>query len=402
MIPDPNAQTRIVVFDTTLRDGEQSAGVCFSVQDKLEIAAALDAAGVDVIEVGFPTSTASEARAVQAVAASVRDSVVCALSRAVEADVEETWKALAQARRARLHVVLSCSDLHLEHQLGKSRARVIEMAQRSIRRARRFTADVEFSAMDATRADPAFLVELIRAAVAAGATTINVPDTVGCALPDQVQCLFRFLFRKLPELEDVTVSFHGQNDLGLATANTLAAVSAGAGQVEVAVNGIGERAGNTSLEEVVMALRIHGTRIGVRSSVEPGGLFELSRLVEARSGMAVQSHKAIVGKNAFRHASGLHQDGWLKQRETYELFPPEEIGHPSGSEIVLGKLSGRHGFAARVRSMGHTLEERDLDRAFERFKQLAEHRAEFSDNDIEGILGHTAPRPPEAWPGPGV
>ena len=402
MTPDHDQEKRIAVFDTTLRDGEQSAGVCFSLRDKLDIAAALESLHVDVIEAGFPTAGASETHAVRAVAASIRDSGVCALSRTVEAEIDETWKALAPARRARLHLVLSCSDLHLERQLRKTRDEVLEMARHSIRCARRFTDDVEFSAMDATRADPLFLASLLRSAVAAGATTINVPDTVGCALPDQVRSLFARLFREVPELEDVTVSFHGQNDLGLATANTLAAVSAGVGQVEVTVNGIGERAGNTSLEEVVMALRIHGTQIGLGTAVKPEGIFALSRLVEARSGMALQAHKAIVGRNAFRHASGLHQDGWLKQRETYELFPPEEIGHPAGSEIVLGKLSGRHGFAARAHSLGFDLEERTLDGAFERFKRLAAQRAEISDTELEELLERTEARRPEAWPGPGV
>ncbi len=397
-----HSERRITVFDTTLRDGEQSAGVCFSLRDKLDIAAALESLRVDVIEVGFPTSAASEARAVRAVAASLRNSVVCALSRAVEAEIEETWQALAPARRARLHIVLSCSDLHLERQLRKTRDEVLEMARRSIRHARRFTDDVEFSAMDATRADPVFLASLLRCAVAAGATTINVPDTLGCALPDQVHGMFVGLFREVPELGEVTVSFHGQNDLGLATANTLAAVSAGAGQVEVAVNGIGERAGNTSLEEVVMALRIHGTPMDVRTSVEPKGICALSRLVEERSGMALQAHKAIVGRNAFRHASGLHQDGWLKQRETYEVFPPEEIGHSAGSEIVLGKLSGRHGFAARARALGFDLGERALDGAFDRFKRLAEERPEISDAELEELLERKQARPAEAWPGPGV
>jgi 2-isopropylmalate synthase len=387
---------RIIVFDTTLRDGEQAAGVCFSLRDKLDIAGALDALGVDVIEAGFPRSAPAEFAAVQAVARRVENASVCALSDASPAHIDTTWEALRAARDPRLHVVLSISQVHLDHQLRRDREFVAELARESVAHARRYTANVEFSAMDATRADPEFLARVLRAAISAGASTVNLPDTVGCARPAQIAALFRELAKRVPELEGVVLSFHGQDDLGLATANTLAAIEAGAGQVELAVNGIGERAGNTSLEEVVMAIRVHGASLGVRTGVDTRGIFRLSRLVEERSGIAVPPNKAIVGGNAFRHASGLHQDGVLKRRETYEILDPAEIGNPTGSQIVLGKLSGRHGFKARAEQIGLRLEGVELERAFARFKASC-HAGELSDDELRGICAAE-----EAWPGPGV
>jgi 2-isopropylmalate synthase len=396
-MPSGGPTDRIAIFDTTLRDGEQSAGVCFSLRDKLDIALALESLGVDVIEAGFPSSTPGEAAAVSAIARRVRDASVCALSDAVPAHIDATWQAIREARDPRLHVVLSSSGIHLDHQLRRRRDDVLAMTRDCVRHARRYTSNVEFSAMDATRADVGFLAELMRTALDAGAATLNVPDTVGCARPDQIEACVGELYRLVPEMADVVVSFHGQDDLGLATANTLAAIRAGARQVEVAVNGIGERAGNTSLEEVVMALRVHGAALGVHSDVDPRGLWALSRLVEERSGLRVAANKAVVGRNAFRHASGLHQDGVLKHRETYELFDPAEIGHPLDTEIVLGKLSGRHGFASRLLGLGIRLDPASLDRAFGRFKALAEHRPEVSDADLRRICASD-----EAWPGPGV
>jgi 2-isopropylmalate synthase len=259
------------------------------------------------------------------------------------------------------------------------------MAAAMVRSAREFTDDVEFSPMDATRADPAFLAELVRAVLAAGAGTINLPDTVGYALPEQVAAMIGGLRGAVPELESAAISFHGQDDLGLATANSLAAIAAGARQVEATVNAIGERAGNTSLEEVVLALRVHGERLGVRTGVDTTGIYALSELVAARSGIAVPPNKAIVGRNAFRHASGIHQDGVLKQRETYEVIDPAWIGHPVGSEIVLGKLSGRAGFAARVAALGIALAEAELERAFRRFQRTAATSREVHDAELRTI-----------------
>ena len=321
----------------------------------------------------------------RAVAAEVRDATVCSLARAVASDVEAAAEALAGAERPRIHVFVNASDMQLAHQLHKRREEVVEIAAQNVRRARSVTDDVEFSPMDATRADPVFLAELVRAAVVAGARTVNVPDTVGCARPADVQALVRGLIAAVPELEACVVSFHGQDDLGLATANALAAVEAGARQVEVAVNGIGERAGNTSFEEVVMALRVPGAAMGVHTRVDPRGIYPVSRLVEERSGIRVPPNKAVVGANAFRHASGIHQDGVLKFRQNFELIDPDEIGHPVGTEIVLGKLSGRAGFRDRARTLGFDLEGEAFERAFADFQARADRQRVIRDDDLRAI-----------------
>ena len=375
---------KVIVFDTTLRDGEQAAGVCFSERDKLEIAEALAAMGVDVIEAGFPAASRVEAANVAAVAREVRDSAVCALARAVPGDVDAAGEALAGAARPRIHVFVNASDVQLAQQLRKSREDVVGMAEFAVRRARRYCDDVEFSPMDATRADPDFVVEIVRAALAAGARTINVPDTVGYVLPDGLAALFRGLRARVPELEEAVLSFHGQDDLGLATANAIAAVASGVRQVEVAVNGIGERAGNTPFEEVVMALHVHGEALGVHTDVATGGIAGVSRLVEERSGIVVPPNKPVVGANAFRHASGIHQDGVIKFRETYEVIDPATVGRCS--EIVLGKLSGRAGFVARIRALGIELPIDGLDLAFERFQSLADQKPVVTDDDLRALL----------------
>jgi len=377
----------ITIFDTTLRDGEQSAGVCFSKRDKLDIAAALDAMGVDVIEAGFPAASPAEFENVRAVAEQVRGASICGLARAVPQDVDAAADALAGAERPRIHVFLNASDMQLAHQLGKDRDQVAAMAEVAVRRARARVADVEFSPMDATRADPEFVARIVRTAIEAGASTINVPDTVGYATPTMMAERIEALYARVPELRDVVLSFHGQDDLGLATANALSSVTAGARQLEVAVNGIGERAGNTALEEVVMALRVHGPAMGVHTNVDSTGIAAVSRMVAERSGIAVPSNKAIVGRNAFRHASGIHQDGVIKHRENYEVIDPAWVGHEAGSEIVLGKLSGRAGFMARVQSLGISLSERGRLEAFEQFQRLADARREVSDADVTAICG---------------
>ncbi|MGH7291111.1 MAG: 2-isopropylmalate synthase, partial [Myxococcota bacterium] len=349
--PSELSRERVVVFDTTLRDGEQAAGVCFSKRAKVEIAGLLDAMGVDVIEAGFPASSSGEHDAVRAVAESVQRATVCGLARAIPAEIDTTWFALRRARRPRIHVFLSSSDIHLAHQLHRDADQVVEMARKAVAHARGYTDDVEFSCMDATRSEPELIARLVRVAIAAGASPINLPDTVGCARPDQVAAMFRDVHARVPELAGVIASFHGQDDLGMATANSLAAISAGARQVELAVNGLGERAGNTPFEEVVMALRVHGPAMGVETGVDTRGIWAVSQAVAKHSGFALPPNKAIVGGNAFRHASGIHQDGVLKRRETYETIDPAEIGHPVGTQIVLGKLSGRAGFASRVQAL---------------------------------------------------
>ncbi len=381
---------RIAILDTTLRDGEQSAGVCFSAHDKAEIAARLDALGVDVIEAGFPVNSPEEAAAVAAVALEVRDATVCALARAVPKDIAAAGAALRHARAPRIHVFVNASDMQLAHQLGKSREQVAAMAAAMVRSALEFTDDVEFSPMDATRAAPEFIAELARAVLTAGARTLNLPDTVGCATPDQVAAMIRDVRARVPELDAATISFHGQDDLGLASANTLAAIAAGAGQVELTVNGIGERAGNTALEEVAAALHVHGARLGVTTGLRLATLHELSRMVAERSGIVVSPNKAVVGRNAFRHASGIHQDGVLKHRETYEVLDPALIGHPFGSEIVLGKLSGRAGFASRLAALGFALGEAELERAFRAFQRVAASQREIGDAQLRELVAKLA------------
>jgi 2-isopropylmalate synthase len=376
---------RVLIFDTTLRDGEQAAGVAFSARDKLEIAERLAAARVDVVEAGFPVSSPGEFEAVRGVARAVRDTRICALARAVPKDVEAAGEALRGAAAPRIHVFVNASDVQLAHQLRATRESVVGMVAAMVARARDFTDDVEFSPMDATRADRGFVAELAATALRAGARTLNVPDTVGFALPDAVRALFEFLRAEVPGLAEAVLSFHGQDDLGLATANSLAAVAGGARQVEVAVNGIGERAGNTPFEEVVMALRVHGAALGVATGVDTRAIHGLSVLVAERSGIPVPPNKAVVGGNAFRHASGIHQDGVLKERSTFECFDPAEIGHPEGTQIVLGKLSGRAGFAARVAQLGYRLDDRSLARAFERFQALAASGLRVGDGEVRAI-----------------
>lgn len=380
---------QVKIFDTTLRDGEQSAGVLFTEQDKLEIARALAAMRVDVIEAGFPAASPSELRTVQRIANEVRDVSICGLARAVPSDIEAAAEALRGAAHSRIHVFVNSSDMQMAHQLARSREQVVQLASDSVRLARKHAAEVEFSPMDATRADTDFLAQIVRAALDAGASVINIPDTVGFCLPMQLGALISGLYERVPELAAATLSFHGQDDLGLSTANAMQAVSAGARQLEVTVNGIGERAGNTSLEEVVMALRVHGPALGVHTGVRTEDIYALSRLIEQRSGMPVQPNKAIVGRNAFRHASGIHQDGVLKHRETYEVIDPAWVGHPEGTRIVLGKLSGRSGVASRAAALGYALSGAALARVFTRFQALADTQAEVHDADLAAICQRT-------------
>ncbi len=377
---------KVVVFDTTLRDGEQTAGVCYAAQDKVDIATALAAMRVDVVEAGFPAASSAEREAVARVAREVRGTSVCALSRAVPYDIEAACEALRHAEEPRVHIFVNASDVQLAHQLRKDRNEVLAMVEYAVKAARNGTAHVEFSPMDATRADEAFLAELVRVALAAGARTINIPDTVGCALPAKVKSIFETLRARVPELEEAVLSFHGQDDLGLATANALAAIEGGARQVELAVNGIGERAGNTPFEEVVMGLHVHGGALGVHSDVDVAGICAISALVEERSGIRVPPNKPIVGANAFRHASGIHQDGVLKWRETYEVIDPASIGHPRGTEIILGKLSGRAGFMARLSQLGVELSDEVRERAYSRFQQVADTTPVVDDAQLREIV----------------
>ena len=377
---------KIVVFDTSLRDGEQTAGVCFAAQDKVDVATALADMRVDVVEAGFPAASQAEREAVSRVAREVRHTSVCALARAVPFDIDAARDALAEAADPRIHVFVNASDVQLAHQLRKDRAEVLSMVEYGVALAAKEGAHVEFSPMDATRADETFVVDVVRVALAAGARTINLPDTVGCALPAQVRRLFETVRDRVPEACEAVLSFHGQDDLGLATANALAAIEGGARQVELAVNGIGERAGNTAFEEVVMALHVHGETLGVHSDVDIAGICGVSALVEARSGVRVPPNKAVVGANAFRHASGIHQDGVLKWRETYEVIDPSAIGHARGTEIVLGKLSGRAGFLARVEALGIQLDDETREPAYLHFQEVADATPVVDDARLREIV----------------
>src|SRR6185312_14750380 len=377
---------KIYIFDTTLRDGEQSAGVAFTPQEKLEIAKQLERLGVDIIEAGFPCSTPGDLDAVQQISREVRDTTICALARAVPTDIDTAWEAVREAADPRIHVFINTSDIQMAHQLGKDREQVLTQAEAMVRHAAKYTSNVEFSPMDATRADPRFVFEIVKRCIEAGATTINIPDSVGYAIPEELGGLFRAIFENVPNIHKARVSFHGQNDLGLCTANTLTAIQNGARQVELTINGIGERAGNTSLEEVVMAIKTRKDYFGLETSINTKEIYRASKMVETYSGMPIQWNKAIVGKNAFRHGSGIHQDGILKLRETWEILDPADIGIPQGTQLVLGKLSGRHAFKVHMEELGYELTEEEMSRVFAAFKELADKKMELDDRDIEALV----------------
>jgi 2-isopropylmalate synthase len=370
-------------FDTTLRDGEQAPGITLTGPEKLEIAEQLARLGVDVIEAGFPAASPGEFDAVQRIAGSVKGPAIAALCRAGEADVDRGWEAISSAVRPRLHVFISTSQIHMQTMLRMSEDDVVAATRASVRRAGSYTDDVEFSAQDATRSDPEFVLRVFRAAVEEGATTINVPDTVGYALPHEFGELVREVREALPD--HVVVSVHCHNDLGLAVANSMAGVAGGARQVEVAVNGIGERAGNCSLEEVAMVVATRGASLGLSHGLNLREIARTSRLVSLLTGYPVQPNKAVVGANAFAHESGIHQHGVLMNRETYEIMDAAEIGY-EGSKIVLGKHSGRHAFADAVSKLGLQLDPEALNRAFARFKELADRKISLTDVDLEAIV----------------
>jgi 2-isopropylmalate synthase len=375
----------VKIFDTTLRDGEQSPGATMNIAEKVRIAEQLEKLNVDIIEAGFPISSEGDFEAVKAISRVIKHSEVAALARANPKDIDRAWEAVKGAKYPQLHTFISTSDIHLKHQLKKSKQEVIHIAARSVARAKRYTSNVEFSAMDATRSDVEFLIAVCQAAIQAGATTINIPDTVGYAVPFEFGELIRTLRQRVQGIEKVILSTHCHNDLGLAVANSIAAIQNGARQVECTINGIGERAGNASLEEIVMALRTRKDLFQFHTRINPKHIFTTSRLISKITGMVVQPNKAIVGANAFAHESGIHQDGILKEKLTYEIMTPESVGIPKTS-LILGKLSGRHAFRERLRDLGYRLSEIDLERAFARFKQLADKKREIFDEDIESIV----------------
>lgn len=377
---------KIHIFDTTLRDGEQSPGASLTPDEKLKIAKQLEQLNVDVIEAGFPASSPGEIKAVSMIAEAVRKPVICGLSRMISSDIDACRRALEKAKRKRLHVFLATSQIHRQFKLKKGKKEILQMAVHHIQSAKKDFKQIEFSPEDASRTEPSFLVEAVKAAVDAGVTSVNIPDTVGYALPEEFGDLIHLLIKKIPVLgKDVVLSVHCHNDLGLAVANSLSAVLAGANQVECTVNGIGERAGNASLEEIVMALDTRKDFVDCYTDIRFNQITKASRMVSHLTGMVVQPNKAIVGRNAFSHESGIHQDGVLKKRQTYEIIDPKRIGL-SGNQLLLGKLSGRHAFGQRVQKLGFSLKGDALNSAFQRFKALADKKKYVFDEDIEALL----------------
>jgi 2-isopropylmalate synthase len=376
---------RVTIFDTTLRDGEQAAGGSLNVQEKLEIARQLEKLGVDVIEAGFPVTSPGDFEAVNTIAKEVRQPSVCALMHANIAAIDRSWDAIKVGSDPRLHIVLSSSDMHLFYQLKKTREQMLQMAVDTIKHAAKYTSNVEFSAMDASRTDRDFLYQLLAAVIDAGATTVNIPDTVGYAMPHQWGEYLSSVFQNVPNIHEAVVSTHCHNDLGLAVANSLEAIRVGARQVEGTINGIGERAGNAALEEIIMAVKTRQDFFNVETKIDTTQIYRTSRLVSDLTGFHVQPNKAVVGGNAFRHTSGLHVDGMLKKASNYEIMDPRTIGIP-GSSLVLGKTSGRHAFKERLSELGYSLSEEDFTKAFAAFKDLADKKKNITDRDIESLV----------------
>ncbi len=395
----------VKIFDTTLRDGEQSPGATMTSAEKLEVARALARLGVDIIEAGFPAASPDDLEAVRRIALEVGNPpkgqeqvkvpVICGLARATKSDIDKAWEAVQGARHPRIHTFLATSEIHMKHKLNMDREQVVERVAEMVAYARSLCDDVEFSPEDAGRSDPEFLYLVLGEAIKAGATTLNIPDTVGYTTPDEFGALIAGIIANTPGMhEGITISVHTHDDLGLATANALAGIRAGARQAEVTINGIGERAGNTSLEEVVMALKTRHPVFGLETGIDTTQIARLSKLVSNYTGIPVQPNKAIVGANAFAHEAGIHQDGMLKNQMTYEIMRPEDVG-VSQSNLVLGKHSGRHALRARLAGMGHLLSEAELDQAFARFKELADRKKTITDLDLEALVADEfyQPRP---------
>jgi 2-isopropylmalate synthase len=384
------------IFDTTLRDGEQSPGCSMNIEEKIRVARQLAALNVDVIEAGFPIASHGDFEAVREVARKIKGPVICGLARATDKDIDRAWEAVREAEQSRIHTFIATSDLHLKFKLKKSREQVLERAVWAVKHAKQYTDDVEFSAEDAARSDVEYLCKVIEAVIHAGATTVNIPDTVGYAIPDEFGRLIATLRQKVSNIEKAIISVHCHNDLGLAVANSLAAVLNGARQVECTINGLGERAGNASMEELVMAIRTRKNLFNLATNIKTQKIFQSSRLVSDITGMLVQANKAVVGANAFAHESGIHQDGFLKKQETYEIMTPESIGL-SKSKLVLGKHSGRHAFRTRLEEMGYHLSDEEINRSFERFKTLADAKKEIFDEDIVALIADEVYRIPDIY-----
>ncbi|MBX7148065.1 2-isopropylmalate synthase [bacterium] len=375
----------IKIFDTTLRDGEQSPGCSMNLEEKLRMAHQLARLNVDIIEAGFPIASQGDFEAVACLAKEVKGPTIAGLARANKMDIERCFEAIKHAKKPRIHTFISSSDIHLKYQLKKTREQVLEDAAQAVRFAKSFCDDVEFSAMDATRSDRAYLAQMFEIAIAEGAKTVNVPDTVGYTIPSEYFDLISYLMKNVKGIDKVDVSVHCHNDLGLAVANSLAAIQAGATQVECTVNGIGERAGNCSMEEVVMTLSVRNDLMKFETGIDKKQIYPSSRLLSTITGISVQPNKAIVGENAFAHESGIHQDGVLKHQNTYEIMTPESVGIPR-NKLVLGKHSGRHAFRDRLSGLGFSLSETEIDKAFKSFKDLADKKKNVYDEDIMAIV----------------
>ncbi|MBI9076847.1 MAG: 2-isopropylmalate synthase [Desulfatibacillum sp.] len=376
---------RVYIFDTTLRDGEQSPGATMNAKEKVRIANRLEALGVDIMEAGFPAASEGDFAAVADVAAACQKSSVAGLARTSKSDIDKAWGAIQHAKKPRIHTFIATSDIHLEHKLKMDRDQVVEAAVNAVKYAKSFTSDVEFSAEDGSRSDRDYLCRVFEAVIAAGATTVNLPDTVGYAIPHEFAELVKYVMAHTPNMHQAILSVHCHNDLGLATANTLAAIQAGARQAEVTVNGIGERAGNTSLEEVVMAMHTRPNYLDYHTNIVTEQIHPASRLVRMVTGIMVQPNKAIVGANAFAHEAGIHQDGVLKNPMTYEIMKPETVGLSSNS-MVLGKHSGRHALRSHLADMGYVLSDEELQDLFVKFKDLADKKKHVVDEDLEALV----------------
>jgi len=392
----PDEANRVRIFDTTLRDGEQSPGISLNKTEKLEIAHQLARLGVDIIEAGFPITSPGDFEAVQAIARDVEGPVVCGLARTSKEDIDAAWNAVKDAERPRIHTFIATSDIHIERKLQTTRDDVIGQARAAVAHAKRYTDDVEFSPEDGSRSDVEFMAEVIQIALDEGATTINVPDTVGYTMPHEYAAMFEELYRLVPALRDVVLSVHCHNDLGLAVANSFAGLTAGCRQVECAVNGIGERAGNASLEEIVMLLHTRKSSVGLWTGANTREIARTSRLVSRLTGYTVQPNKAIVGRNAFAHEAGIHQDGVLKERTTYEIMDATTIGLDANS-IVLGKHSGRHALRKALEELGFEVEGATLNQAFKRFKDIADKKKKVTALDLEAIVSDEMRQSPAAF-----
>ncbi len=379
------SKKRVIIFDTTLRDGEQAPGFSMNTEEKIKMALQLEKLGVDVMEAGFPISSPGDFEAVQKVASVIKNAGVAGLCRANQKDIAVGWDALKGAVRPRIHTFLATSDIHLQYKLKKTREEVMEIATGAVKFARNLCGDVEFSCEDATRSDLDFLCQMVEAVIAAGASTVNLPDTVGYTVPFEYERIISTIMNKVPNIDKARISVHCHNDLGLASANSLAAIRAGATQVECTINGIGERAGNAAFEEVIMALNVRKDLFDVETNVNTKEIYRASKLLTSITGVGVQPNKAVVGKNAFAHEAGIHQDGVLKNRITYEIMTPESVGYPSNA-LVLGKHSGRHAFIKRLEALGFTLDAEQTETAFNKFKVLADKKKEVFDEDLEMLV----------------